>query len=93
VKTFQALGKDFSSTYKERIQVKNSDPNPLTFAILSLSFPTVGIKYWKRLTPFLLSFLLYQKNHIKFKMCIKTRRILHYAYFKTVGKVANKVNV
>ncbi len=30
VKTFQALGKDFSSTYRERIRVENSDLNPLT---------------------------------------------------------------
>jgi len=43
--------------------------------------------HWKRLTPFLLSFLLSQTYHLKFKMCIKTRRILHYADFKTVGKL------
>ncbi len=93
MKTLQALGKYFSSTYRERIRVKNSDPNPLTFAILSLSFPTVGIKHWNRLTPFFLffffSFLLSQKN-LKFKMCIKTRRILHYADFKIVRTVAYK---
>ncbi len=35
------------------------------------------------------SFLISQKN-LKFKTCIKTRRILHYADFKTVGTVADK---